>query len=231
MSQPWRRLFWALTIFSVWAITLGTAAGLGPRKAEVPESERPRWSTKIRSTESSPAPGLSAEANDFLSPDRPASEWPEPYVQPPINDLVPPPYRDLVIEVARQQQLDARLLAAVITLESQWNPRLVSGAKDTGLMQIIPGTAEWIASRLKLKSYDLFDPRTNATMGAWFLRHLIDQYGNWPHALAAYNGGPGAATRGSEYPYTVRVLQLYHPTRTSLLPEGTAAGRQAGPLQ
>lgn len=225
------RIVWVLISLVMWTAAWGKGMGLSGRAAESPPPEHPGSTPEVvadeRKSPQSPATG----GWDFLSPGQVQAARAQPELPRPIADLVPPVYRDLVTEIARQYDLDARLLAAVISQESRWNPRLVSGAGDAGLMQIIPGTARWIASRLRLENYDLFDPRTNMEMGAWFLSRLVDQYGNWPQALAAYNGGPRAADRGAEFPYTVRILQLYHPTGTTALAEGTAAGRQAGPLQ
>jgi len=127
----------------------------------------------------------------------------------PIEDLVPVAYRDLVLNIADQYQMDPRILAAVGTVESQWYSTAVGSSGDSGLMQILPETARWIASRMRLAQYDLTDPRTNLSMGAWYLDALHDEYGSWELALAVYNGGPRAAARGADHPYTVKVLGVY----------------------
>ena len=126
-----------------------------------------------------------------------------------IADLVPEEYRFLVLEVAEQFGLDPRLIGAVGMVESKWYPRALGTQGDSGLMQILPSTGRWIGRKLGLEEYDLFDPVTNVTMGAWYLRVLHDEYGTWEQALAAYNGGPRAAAIGADWPYTRRVLSLY----------------------
>lgn len=125
-------------------------------------------------------------------------------------DLVPPEYRDLVLDIARQHGVEPRLLAAVGWVESQWYAYARGTQGDSGLMQILPSTGVWIASRLGMSDYDLYDPVTNLTMGAWYLRVLYNEYGSWDMALAAYNGGPRAAPRGAEFPYTRLVMSVYH---------------------
>lgn len=126
-----------------------------------------------------------------------------------IADLVPEEYRFLVLDVAQQFDLDPRLIGAVGMVESRWYPRALGTQGDSGLMQILPSTGRWISRKLGLQEYDLFDPTTNVTMGAWYLRVLYDEYGSWEQALAAYNGGPRAAAIGGDWPYTRRVLSLY----------------------
>ena len=61
-----------------------------------------------------------------------------------------------------------------------------------GLMQIQPVTGETIARRTGGTSFrvdDLYDPEINVRYGSWYLRQLIDKYGDERLALAAYNAG------------------------------------------
>ncbi len=126
-----------------------------------------------------------------------------------IADLVPPEFRQMVLDLSAQSGVDPRLVAAVGHVESRWNPRTVGSHNDTGLMQILPGTAQWIAGRLGWSEYDLFDPWTNLHMGIWYLHVLHQEYGSWEKALAAYNGGPRHAHLGAAHPYVGRVMRVY----------------------
>jgi soluble lytic murein transglycosylase len=59
-------------------------------------------------------------------------------------------------------------------------------------MQLLPETAKGIAvhtggSRFRVE--DLYDPELNVRYGSWYLRHLIQKYGDEETALAAYNAG------------------------------------------
>lgn len=132
-----------------------------------------------------------------------------------VDDLVPAEYVDLVLAVADTYELDPRLLAAVGTVESQWYAQALGAHGDSGLMQILPSTAEWIARRMGLNGYDLYDPVTNMNMGAWYLATLYQEYGDWSMALAGYNGGPRGAPRGAEHPYTRRVMSVYRQQGTT----------------
>jgi peptidoglycan lytic transglycosylase len=94
---------------------------------------------------------------------------------------------------ASQDHLDPALLAAVIEAESKFNSNAQSGAGAVGLMQLTPSTAKGIAqytggSRFRVS--DLTNPDINIRYGAWYLRHLLDRYGQHERlALAAYNAG------------------------------------------
>ncbi len=171
----------------------------------------------LKLDEDQAAVSMAAALPDPEDPDAELALWRQtrrPYRKraAPIDDLVPEVYRDLVRTVADRYQMDARILAAVGTVESQWYSAAVGSHGDSGLMQILPETASWIADRLGFSQYDLRDPLTNLTMGAWYLDVLHTEYGSWEQALAVYNGGPRAAPKGADHPYTVRVLNVYgHP--------------------
>lgn len=101
-------------------------------------------------------------------------------------------YDAIVRGHARNYRLDPALLAAVIYQESKFHAHARSSSGAIGLMQLLPATAEGIAihtggSRFRVS--DLDDPEINVRYGSWYLRHLLDKYGDVPTALAAYNAG------------------------------------------
>ena len=101
-------------------------------------------------------------------------------------------YEEIVRGHAHNYHLDATLLAAVIYQESKFRADAHSKAGAIGLMQLLPATAEGIAlhtggSRFRVR--DLYNPEINVRYGAWYLRHLLNKYGNEQLALAAYNAG------------------------------------------
>src|SRR5207244_6353413 len=70
-----------------------------------------------------------------------------------------------------------------------------------GLMQLLPATAKGIALRtggIRFRVADLYDPEINVRYGAWYLRHLLDKYGDERLALAAYNAGQRNVDRWRE---------------------------------
>ena len=101
-------------------------------------------------------------------------------------------YETIVRGHARHYRLDPALLAAVIYQESKFRPSVKSKSGAIGLMQLLPGTAEGIAIHTggsRFRVADLYDPEINVRYGAWYLRHLLDKYGDERTALAAYNAG------------------------------------------
>lgn len=90
--------------------------------------------------------------------------------------------------------LDARLVVALIAVESGWDPRAVSPAGALGLGQLMPGTARELG-------IDPADPEANVHGAVRYLRLLLDRYRGFPaqvrfeRALGAYNAGPAAVDR------------------------------------
>jgi peptidoglycan lytic transglycosylase len=101
-------------------------------------------------------------------------------------------YGAIVRGHARNYHLDPALLAAVIYQESKFRPRVTSDSGAIGLMQLLPDTAKGIAIHTggtRFRVDDLLDPEINVRYGSWYLRHLLDKYGDERTALAAYNAG------------------------------------------
>ena len=120
-----------------------------------------------------------------------------PVDRPAFIDRIEYPldYGDLVRAHAAHNRLDAALVAAVIYEESRFRPRALSNVGAMGLMQIQPVTGETIARRTGGTSFradDLYQPDVNIRYGSWYLRQLIDKYGDERLALAAYNAGETA---------------------------------------
>lgn len=113
------------------------------------------------------------------------------------------PYREVLAEKARSRDLEESWVLGVVRQES----RFISGAKSstgaTGLMQVMRPTAKWAAQRMHLRNFTwarLHEPELNASLGTYYLRHVLDQFDGSPVlAAAAYNAGPSRARlwRGS----------------------------------
>ena len=120
-------------------------------------------------------------------------------------------YEAIVRGHAKNYDLDPALLAAVIYTESRFNPRARSDAGAIGLMQLLPDTARGIAERTGGDAFvvdDLYVPELNVRYGAWYLRNLLNRYGDERTALAAYHAGQGNVDRwradgvGIQFPET-----------------------------
>jgi soluble lytic murein transglycosylase len=143
--------------------------------------------------------------------------------QPPWYERARYPlrYEAIVRGHAHNYDLDAPLLAAVIYQESKFDAEARSSSGAIGLMQLLPATAKGIAARTGGSAFvvdDLYVPELNIRYGAWYLRHLLDKYGQEEAALAAYNAGQSnvdrwrAAGKGIAFAetrhYVKRVLEL-----------------------
>lgn len=107
------------------------------------------------------------------------------------------PYRDALKVHAARHDLDEAWVLGLIRQESRFMADVRSSAGAMGLMQLMPGTAKWVAGRLGLKNWrwsEVTDVDTNLSLGTYYLRHVYDYLDASPVlASAAYNAGPGRA--------------------------------------
>ena len=107
------------------------------------------------------------------------------------------PYREVIAESARSRDLDESWVLGVVRQESRFVYGAKSSAGAAGLMQVMRPTARWAAQRMRLKNFSwsrLREPEVNASLGTYYLRHVLDQFDGSPVlAAAAYNAGPSRA--------------------------------------
>ncbi len=102
----------------------------------------------------------------------------------------PRKYEDAVIKSSEEFGVDKDLVFAVIRAESNFRADAVSRAGAVGLMQLMPSTAQFI-SRVLGEDLDVFSPKDNIRLGAWYLAHLQKRFHSTNLLLAAYNAGEG----------------------------------------
>ncbi len=90
----------------------------------------------------------------------------------------------------------AAMILAVIQTESKFDANVVSEAGAMGLMQLLPDTFSWIRDEklCETQGASIFDPTLNIRYGTYYLSYLMDRFGDWRVALAAYNAGEGHVT-------------------------------------
>lgn len=105
------------------------------------------------------------------------------------------PYRDVLTPRARQLSLDEAWVYGLIRQESRFIVDARSRAGASGLMQLMPATAKWVARKMGMKHLgDVTEVDTNISLGTYYLRHVLDTLDGQPVlASAAYNAGPGRA--------------------------------------
>ncbi|MBD2513126.1 transglycosylase SLT domain-containing protein [Nostoc muscorum FACHB-395] len=97
-----------------------------------------------------------------------------------------------------ERKLNPLLVTALMRQESRFEPKIKSVADATGLMQLLPSTAKWIAPQIKVdfKTINLENPNDNIMLGTWYLDHTHQQYNNNSLlAIASYNAGPGNVSK------------------------------------
>jgi soluble lytic murein transglycosylase-like protein len=122
-------------------------------------------------------------------------DWRAPlrhWFQPRPMPVQPPPpvtVTALIHDAAVRHAVAPSLVAAMIRVESDFNPREVSPKGACGLMQVMPETA----ARFGVRRSEIFDPARNIAAGTAYISWLLDRYrGDLDLALAAYNAGEGA---------------------------------------
>jgi len=129
-------------------------------------------------------------------------------------------YNNMIGEAARLYQLPESFIRAVMRVESDFNPTVVSRAGAMGLMQLMPRTAR------SMGVSDPFDARQNINGGARYLRILANRFkGDLVLTVAAYNAGEGAVEKYNGIPpyketqrYVRRVLKHYYAYRAESVP-------------
>ncbi len=166
----------------------------------------------------SDAPLAGAAAFDPHRPFVPAA--PKPVTRIPTAKAVAPSampkaasrWNPMIEQVAAEHGVDARLLHAIVRVESAYNHHARSHAGALGLMQVIPATGK------RFGASDLLDPLQNLRAGTAYLVWLHRRFnGDLNLMLAAYNAGEGAVQRyGNRVPpfnetrhYVEKVTKLY----------------------
>lgn len=99
-------------------------------------------------------------------------------------------YADCIDDAASFQHVNVGLMRAIAQVESGTQTHAINrnsdGTVDIGLMQI---NSSWLPrlAREGISEQSLFDPCTNAYVGAWILSENIRQYGPTWSAIGAYN--------------------------------------------
>lgn len=149
--------------------------------------------------------GLFAGRPEPVTLPAPAQAVDEARVPEPVQ-----PYAEAIRVVAERHGLDAKLLHALVIVESAYRSRIVSPAGAGGLTQLMPGTAAL------MKVTDRFDPMQALDGGAAYLARQVVRFGDIRLALAAYNVGPARVAALGRVPpipetqsYVVAVVDCY----------------------
>jgi len=142
----------------------------------------------------------------YPEPEEPARSATAIAAATPAQGVVP--YGAIIEKVAAEQGVNAKLVRAVIQVESGYQERARSPKGAMGLMQLMPATARHYAVA------DPYDPLANIQAGSKHLKSLLERF-PLALALAAYNAGEAAVQRFQGIPpyretrdYVARILDL-----------------------
>ena len=126
--------------------------------------------------------------------------------QPPTSSIASTLEREAV-----DHGLEPALVKAVAWQESGWRQDAVSSAGAIGVMQVMPGTADYVNTALGHGNLNVKKAPDNVHLGVAYLRHMKQTMGSTRRALAAYYSGPGnvkGRLKGYQKAYTRSVLAL-----------------------
>lgn len=106
--------------------------------------------------------------------------------------LFPKAYWGDLKRFSTANELDPYLVASLIRQESEFNPNAISRANAVGLMQLLPVTGKKVAKEVKLQHFNasqLYVPTVNLELGTRYFKSMVDKFGSFEYALAAYNAG------------------------------------------
>jgi soluble lytic murein transglycosylase-like protein len=112
-----------------------------------------------------------------------------------------------VHSVAAEHGVPGSLAAAIGWQESGFNNAMVSSANARGVMQVMPGTWDWIQQNLAKRKLDPASATDNVHAGVLYLRSLLNSTGGDPAtAAAAYYQGLSSVRRIGMLPETRRYV-------------------------
>ncbi len=150
------------------------------------------WETRKFSERELLAAAEFARRNDVL--DRMVYTSERTRTQFDYTQRFPAPHSDILSPTTRQLGLDRAWVYGLIRQESRFIMDARSSAGASGLMQVMPATAQFVARKIGLDfaKDKLNDLRTNLVLGSNYLNMVLDNSGgSQPLATAAYNAGPG----------------------------------------
>jgi soluble lytic murein transglycosylase len=114
----------------------------------------------------------------------------------------PTPFRREIVAAAKDVNLDPAYMIGLIRQESRFQVAVRSTVGASGLMQVMPATAQWTAKKLGMSDYSgdqITDRDVNLKIGAGYLKLVLDDFGgSQAMAAAAYNAGPGRPRKWRE---------------------------------
>lgn len=116
---------------------------------------------------------------------------------------------DCIMKHSKTYDMNPKLVAALMTRESKFNPRALSSSGAIGLGQLLPSTAKGLGLD------NPYDIDQNAKGTVRYIKSMIERFnGQVSNAIAAYLEGPNAVMRNGGYTdhtrsYVQDILKIY----------------------
>lgn len=141
--------------------------------------------------------------------------------------------KPIIDKAAKQYNIPAAVLSALLKQESGFNPNAKSPVGASGIAQFMPGTA-------KQYNIDPLNPEQAIPAAAKYISEAMDKYGKLDWALASYNAGHGAVDKfGGIPPYKetknyvkniMAMIDNVHKTSTSSIQDVLSQMQKANPI-
>ena len=145
-----------------------------------------------------------------------------------------------IADESEKHSLDPMLVMAIIEVESRFDQKAVSPQGALGLMQVQPIVVAALVEEGKISPADkpqklnLKDPVVNVKVGASYLAHMKDLFGDLKIALTAYNAGPTwvskmiAAKQTLPLQYATKVLSTQRSLENRFARQGISSMEASG---
>lgn len=156
---------------------------------------------------------LNQIANPFGEAIVPETKIPDPLEHEKLTKQEYPetPYNTLIKSSAEEHGVPWHIAYKLFETESNFNPKAKSKAGAEGIAQFMPTTA-------KEQGIDSYDPNSAIPGALKYLKKQYDKFGDWNHAVAAYNAGRGSVIKYKGVPpfketeeYVKKVMSGYVP--------------------
>lgn len=145
-----------------------------------------------------------------------------------------------IADESEKHSLDPMLVMAIIEVESRFDQKAVSPQGALGLMQVQPIVVAALVEEGKISPADknrklnLKDPVVNVKVGASYLAHMKDLFGDLKIALTAYNAGPTwvskmiAAKQTLPLQYAAKILSTQRSLENRFARQGISSMEASG---
>ena len=123
-----------------------------------------------------------------------------------IELCFPIPFKKEYAYYSKLFGIDLSYALAITRQESRFNWRVIAFDGGVGLMQIMPQTGLYIASKAKSTNCYHQSAECNIKFGVWYLGSLYSKFNNFIYATAAYNAGPTRSKRWQDKLYSLNNL-------------------------